>query len=218
MASISDIRNEWRDALKPASFRGEVFHVEGSGRQSGRRTVSHEYPKRNKPYAEDMGRHAVRWNFVGYILLNDHRLQVSASTHGKNPRNTVAQYGNLLQQRDRLIEALEKDGPGMLVHPSLHTYKGLGDESPSGAMMVMCERYSISESRQKGGYYELDMTFVEAGAAPKPIQVDTQGNLNTAAGAANTAAKNAIDEETSYLQNEPKADFPFVRAPGYTAE
>ena len=71
MGSIRDIRNVWRDNLVPASFRGAVFHVETSGRRSGRRTVVHEYPKRNIPYSEDMGRSAVKWSFTAYLILGD---------------------------------------------------------------------------------------------------------------------------------------------------
>jgi prophage DNA circulation protein len=58
LSQISNIHNPWRDVLlsQPASFRGVIFHVETGGKSSGRRTVTHEYPKRDDPYAEDMGR------------------------------------------------------------------------------------------------------------------------------------------------------------------
>src|SRR5580765_6013376 len=134
MGSILDLHNEWRDTLRIASFRGAFFHVESSGRQSGRRTVVHQYPKRNLPYAEDMGREAVHWQFTGYIILNDKRLQAAAN-HG---RATVAPYADLIAQRNALVNALEQDGPGELIHPSLSmTFDG-GVEGASfgGPMMV----------------------------------------------------------------------------------
>jgi prophage DNA circulation protein len=66
VTAISDFHNPWRDMLmQQASFRGVVFHVETGARLSGRRTVVHEYPKRNDPYAEDMGRAARRFHFQG---------------------------------------------------------------------------------------------------------------------------------------------------------
>ena len=70
MGQISDITNPWRTLLlsAPASFRGIAFHVESGTLSGGRRTVVHEYPKRNDPYAEDMGRHASRWSLTGYLI------------------------------------------------------------------------------------------------------------------------------------------------------
>ena len=46
-------------ALREASFKGAPFHVEETGGQFGRRTVLHEYPFRDLPYGEDLGRSAV---------------------------------------------------------------------------------------------------------------------------------------------------------------
>lgn len=172
MGAIIDIHNEWRDSLRLASFRGVYFHVETSGRQSGRRTVTHQFPKRNLPYAEDMGREAVHWSFTAYVLLHDTKLN-----HGDNKV-----YSGLLAQRNALVQALEEDGPGELIHPSLSfNYTG-GREGSSqgGPMMAMCERYSVSESRQKGGYYEFDMQFVEAGLPPTAVTTDSRSILQDA--------------------------------------
>src|SRR5215471_13430342 len=80
--------------LVPASFKGAVFHVEQQVRSSGRRTVEHEYPKRDLPYAEDMGRHAVRYNVTGYVI---------------GP--------NYLLEKEDLIQALESEDAGQLVDP-----------------------------------------------------------------------------------------------------
>lgn len=92
--AIRDIHNPWRDRLQQASFRGVGFHVEQHARASGRRAVVHEYPKRNTPYSEDMGRRARRWHVQGYLI---------------GPR--------YLAGRDALVAALEADGPATLVLP-----------------------------------------------------------------------------------------------------
>ncbi len=94
MAAIRDIRNPWRDKYQAAKFRNAFFHVETEMRSSGRRVALHEYPKRNDPYAEDMGRSAKRFSVQGYLI---------------GP--------NYLQLKDLLIEALEQDGPGTLRLP-----------------------------------------------------------------------------------------------------
>jgi prophage DNA circulation protein len=94
MSAIRDIHNPWRDRYQTASFRGAIFHVETEQRHGGRRTVVHEYPKRNLPYAEDMGRAAVRFTVQGYLI---------------GP--------NYLTLKDALISALEQDGSGTLRLP-----------------------------------------------------------------------------------------------------
>ena len=169
MATIRDIKNVWRDNLVPASFRGVVFHVEASSRAGGRRTVVHEYPKRNEPYAEDMGRHAIRWNFTAYLILRDKGIS-----------------GDLLTQMRRLNRALDEDDAGMLIHPTL------------GQMLCMCERWSYGDQRQKGGYIEYDMQFVEAGSPGMSITApNSQQTLQQSATNAENTAVKTIQTDTA---------------------
>jgi len=75
---IGDIHNPWRDSynqLPPdvanfgnASYRGIPFYVEIVAKGSGRRSVLHEFPKRDTPYAEDLGRRAYQFTIVGYLI------------------------------------------------------------------------------------------------------------------------------------------------------
>lgn len=44
----------WRDRLRDASFRGVPFSVDDDDASFGRRVQLHEYPKRDKPYTEDL--------------------------------------------------------------------------------------------------------------------------------------------------------------------
>jgi prophage DNA circulation protein len=82
--------------LQPASFRGVPFQVEDTDLTAGRRTQVHEYPQRDKPYAEDLGRATRDLNFVGFLVGDDY-----------------------VEQANRLLGALETAGPGTLVHPWL---------------------------------------------------------------------------------------------------
>jgi prophage DNA circulation protein len=151
MSQISDISNPWRNILlgEQASFRRIMFHVDQGSRSSGRRSVVHEYPKRNKPYAEDMGRHARRFQFSGYLIYR--------------PSNPAYEYTS---QRQLLYQALEDDDAGMLVHPVF----------APGGMLAMCERFTMIESRERGGYTQFEMQFVEAGQAVQfGAVVDTIG-------------------------------------------
>lgn len=84
----------WRQELRPASFRGLAFEVEGDTATFGRRTQVHEYPQRDKPWAEDLGRATRQINLTAFLIGDDY-----------------------LRRRDALLAALETKGPGTLVHP-----------------------------------------------------------------------------------------------------
>ena len=75
-------------------FRGVPFRIDSYETTVGRRGEVHEYPLRNLPNAEDLGRKARRFNFAAYIMGPGYDLV-----------------------RDALINACEADGPGQLIHP-----------------------------------------------------------------------------------------------------
>lgn len=84
----------WLERLRPASFRGVPFYVDDESMQLGRRTALHEYPQRDTPWSEDLGRRARSWRVSAFVLGDDY-----------------------FDARDALIEALETAGPGQLVLP-----------------------------------------------------------------------------------------------------
>lgn len=86
----------WLDSYRQASFRGVPFFVEGHDADFGRRQVTHEFPQRDTPYTEDMGRRARTYSVEAYLIGDDYPAQ-----------------------RDRLIAATETAGFGELVHPYL---------------------------------------------------------------------------------------------------
>lgn len=78
-----------------ASFRGVPFNVDTAERQGGRRGITHEYPFRDEPFREDLGRQVRKFTVEGHVIGPDY-----------------------LTARDRLLAALESpSGPGELVHP-----------------------------------------------------------------------------------------------------
>lgn len=86
----------WRDNLRPASFRGVGFYVEVGSRTGGRRAVTHEFPHRDDPQTEDMGRRAKKFGLTAYVLGSSYTLDA-----------------------DALEEALNAAGAGLLVHPTM---------------------------------------------------------------------------------------------------
>ncbi|MCP1761944.1 DNA circularization N-terminal domain-containing protein [Bradyrhizobium japonicum] len=149
---IRDVHNPWRDRYQTASFRGAFFHVETDARASGRRVVLHEYPKRDDPYAEDMGRAARRFQVQGYLI---------------GP--------NYLQQKDALVSALEADGPGTLRLPM--PYMGEDIDVMAGPYTVTETREKGGMCALEMDFIEYGTPGFEANAA----SVDTQGAISNAA-------------------------------------
>lgn len=86
---------QWKKDKRPASFRGVPFYVDSHERSGGRRGTQHNYPGRDKPYTEEVGRKGGNFNIEGYVVGTDY-----------------------MPSRDRLWDACDKaSGPGELIHP-----------------------------------------------------------------------------------------------------
>ncbi len=59
---------DWTNRVHPASFRGVPFQVEGDEATLGRRVQTHEYPNRDQPYTEDLGRATRRFQISAYLV------------------------------------------------------------------------------------------------------------------------------------------------------
>ncbi|MDR6739579.1 prophage DNA circulation protein [Herbaspirillum sp. 1173] len=149
----------WRDNLRQASFRGAKFNVDGSSLSAGRRIARHEYPQRDIPYAEDMGRRAREYKVDAFVL---------GDPAGDN---------DYMVPRDALIAAIEKAGPGQLVHP----YYGTVSVTVFGEVQ-------ITESSREGGMAKFSITFLEAGKQEEPkTSVDTEAKLSEQVGVCNAS-------------------------------
>lgn len=91
---MSDIQTSF--SFQKASFRGVEFHVDGGETQVGRRVQVHEFPLKDLPFPEDLGKKASEFVVEGFIIGE-----------------------NYIANMKRLIAALEQPGAGTLVHPSL---------------------------------------------------------------------------------------------------
>lgn len=85
----------WKTRYQQASFRGVPFAVIRHETQLGQQTVIHEYPQRDTPWTEDMGRRARRYQVRAIVIGPDYD-----------------------QARDRLVAAFEAPGAGVLIHPA----------------------------------------------------------------------------------------------------
>lgn len=162
-APIRQPATVWRDQLLPANYDGLAFHVESGIRESGRRIALHQFPKKELPYAEDMGHEAVSFSVRGYIIVYPH-------DEAGTPADSLYQrdYRNA---RDALVARLDRGGPGVLQLPSFI-------RAPrNGPLVVVCTRYRLSEEERFGGYCTFDMQFVERGVRPFAETVDASSDL-----------------------------------------
>lgn len=150
----------WREQLRPASFRGVEFEVESNDGSFGRRIAVHEYPFRDLPYVEDLGRKA-REIRIEAILLGD----------------------DYMAARDALIGAVEEEGPGKLVHPSL------GELTVS----ILDGGMTVRESTLEGGMCRISFSCIESGEARFPASsAATQVLVQQQATVANAISANAF--------------------------
>lgn len=82
--------------MLPASFRGISFLIPQASVPVGMKVQLHEFPQRDEPYAEQMGKQAQVHRLVCWIIGDD-----------------------CFERRDKFMEAVQTPGAGELVHPWL---------------------------------------------------------------------------------------------------
>ena len=101
--------------LRKASYEGIQFEIESASLTFGRRTVTHQFPQRDLPYVEDLGRVTRQFSISGFIIGDD-----------------------FIERSRRLIEKIEaqvgtdrRANHGKLVHPWLGTLDVTPIDSPN---------------------------------------------------------------------------------------
>jgi len=156
----------WIDSFRQAKFRNASFFVPSAENSGGRRLAVNEFPKEEKPDVEDMGRKARRYNIDAYILGDEY-------------------FG----PRDTLVDALEKEGPGILVHPYL------------GNITVSVSTYLFRETVQEGRMVRFTISFVETGEREFPTTIiDTVTDVALKKQTALDACRTALSRVYSIAQ------------------
>ena len=146
----------WQDHLLEASFRGAAFlYSAHDSDPSGRRVHTHEFPGRDHPVPEDLGLRTRVYRFAAYVLGDDYH-----------------------RQRDALIDACGRRGPGTLVHPYL------------GILRAACTECGVSESVEEGRMARFRLGFVIAAGESYPAATpDTAARIDAAVRVARAAAE-----------------------------
>lgn len=154
----------WRDTLSQASFRGVPFKAKGhSGAVGGQRTATHETPGKDGAYIEPLGAKGHEFTVDAYIDGADYAIG-----------------------RDRLIEACNAGGDGLLVHPYF------------GEVTVVCTECRVSESSREGRIARFSLTFARQGAQRYPRRrADTAAAIGDAADNADSASTDAFAADYS---------------------
>lgn len=129
----------WLDKFRSGSFRGVEFKTDSHEFSRGRRKVEHEFPQRELSRSEDLGRQIGKFSLDMLVIGDDY-----------------------FTQRDALLDALDKEGPGELIHPYL------------GRKVVQAGAYSLRETVGEGRMARITCDFSEAGQAIFPESTDDQ--------------------------------------------
>jgi len=146
----------WSSSLRQPSWRGVPFQVRDGSLSISPQLAVHEYPYRDDAWVEPLGKGKTLHHIAGFLSGSD-----------------------VIEQRRKLIQALNEEGPGELIHPSF------------GRIWVTLIRGDITERWDSGRCYEIRMIFMEQREnqtlAPSSSS-STSDAVKTAAAAAKTSA------------------------------
>ncbi len=121
-------------SLHPASFRGVPFLVVGSEISGGRKDAKKEFVDSDLQNIEDLGLKQRIYNVQGVV-------SEKSSTSG----SVTKPY---LQARDDILDALEKGGTGILIHPWYGRIEN-----------IVCREFQLSETTTRLGDGQLTIVF-----------------------------------------------------------
>ena len=150
----------WKEKLRKSSFRGVEFYVETSEIDGGRRIAKHEFPQKDIPFIEDLGKKAKSFPIEAYVIGIDY-----------------------MDKRDSLIDVLDQEGSGLLVHPYY------------GELTLQVGDWKVKETKNEGGIAIFSITFEQTGEIKYPVTSSNNiAELNSKA--------DALDESTAQNMNK----------------
>lgn len=184
----------WRARLKPASFRGVAFFVDQDELEGGRRAVTHEFPGRDMPFTEDLGRKAAPCTVEGYVVGADYMTARDALIAACNAAGPGALIVPWMPERKVVCTGMRKRETakeGGIARFSL-TFAEAGEESaPTGAALPGVQAGTKADDAIGAAGKVLDRTIRIAGV-PLPVQQSTldalQGLGNAISGASGVAS------------------------------
>lgn len=158
----------WLDNYRQASFRNVKFFVRAHDFTGGRRKTKFQYPGSDRVDFQDHGIKSKDFSIRVYLLGE-----------------------NYYQERNLLIDALDKKGPGKLVHPYI------------GTLTVEVQEYSVSENSDEGRMVRISISLSEVST-----DIRTAETINT-----QTKVYNAREAALLAIDNAFRAAYSVVRKP-----
>ena len=159
-------QREFSTQYMQGSFRDVPFFIESHEFESGRRKQDNEWIK--KASSEDRGQRIRKYQLEVYVLGPDY-----------------------MTERNKLVEALEEEGPAYLVHPYF------------GQLYVQAGKFTLTENKNEGGYCVFNIAFIEVTLSISKDRLSNKQNkfyasLSTANKSLITA-KNSIKNGLSFI-------------------
>lgn len=101
--------------LRKASYEGIQFDVDSATLSFGRRTVTHEFPQRDAPYVEDLGKATRQFSIQGFIVGDDF----------------IDRSKRLIDKVESQVGTDRRANHGKLVHPWLGSLEVTPIDNPS---------------------------------------------------------------------------------------
>lgn len=101
--------------LRKASYEGIQFEVDSATLSFGRRTVTHEFPQRDAPYVEDLGKATRQFSIQGFIVGDDF----------------IDRSKKLIDKIESQVGSDRRANHGKLVHPWLGSLEVTPIDNPS---------------------------------------------------------------------------------------
>jgi prophage DNA circulation protein len=148
------------DETFAASYKGATFLVSKATTAGGRKDVLHQYPNSNRQNVEDLG-------------LKPRTVSLEA----------VVTSPNYTQKKNRLLDALESGGTGLLVHPFFGNLENMA-----------CRTFSLNETYTELGEAKINMVFTISDNVATPV--GTKNNASYLNGL-NTVAQDAMNADVA---------------------
>lgn len=119
-------------------FRGVPFYIDDGDLSGGRRVASSQFPLRETPFTQDLGR-------------RQRELSLNLVLVGNGARGDARRYASVEAWREALLQALEAPGPGQLEHPRY------------GTLSMQVDTFRAPDDLRKHNVVYLSVSFVEPG-------------------------------------------------------
>jgi len=163
----------WKDNLRPASFRGISFFVDTSTITTGRRVAVHEFPDRDNPFPEDLGKVSRSFTVEAHILGDDYfeiKTSLISAFEQKGTGELVHPYFGTLKVQSGAFTVNEDSGQGRIAAVSMQFYEAGSSAFPSNIE----DKKSIVEKRSastiEAAKNEFDSKFSIAGLPGYAVQ------------------------------------------------